>query len=101
VLIRKIRITQTEVVAQVSLRQTCLRSRHRPAATASAEGLADAMPESVPGVRSTSERERRAETDRKHAVQRTCERRDASVSRETASEGPSPAQLTELRLLYT
>ena len=32
---------------------------------------------------------------------RTCERRDASVSRETASAGPSPAQLTELRLLYT
>jgi len=32
---------------------------------------------------------------------RTCERRDASASRETASAGPSPAQLTELRLLYT
>jgi hypothetical protein len=32
---------------------------------------------------------------------RPCERRDANVSRETESEGPSPAQLTELRLLYT
>jgi hypothetical protein len=32
---------------------------------------------------------------------RPCERRVAGVSRETASGGPSPAQLTELRLLYT
>src|SRR5580765_2885347 len=42
-----------------------------------------------------------AETDRNVRFKRTCERRDPSVSRETASEGPSPAQLTELRLLYT
>jgi hypothetical protein len=44
VLIWKIRIAQTEVVAQVSLRQACVRSCHRPAATVSAEGRADAMP---------------------------------------------------------
>jgi hypothetical protein len=42
-----------------------------------------------------------AETDRTLRFKRTVERRDTSVSRETASEGPSPAQLTELRLLYT
>ena len=42
-----------------------------------------------------------AETDRNLRFKRTCERRAASVSRETASEGPSPAQLTELRLRYT
>jgi hypothetical protein len=43
VLIRMLWITQTEVVAQDSLRQTCVRSRHRPAATASADGLAHAL----------------------------------------------------------
>jgi hypothetical protein len=47
VLIRFVRITQTEVVAQASLRQTCARSRHRPAATASADGHPDAPPESA------------------------------------------------------
>jgi hypothetical protein len=40
-------------------------------------------------------------SDRNVRFKRTCERRDPSVSRETASAGPSPAQLTELRLLYT
>jgi len=42
-----------------------------------------------------------AETAGHVRFKRPCERRDANVSRETASEGPSPAQLTELRLLYT
>jgi len=42
-----------------------------------------------------------AETAGNVRFKRPCERRDASVSLETASAGPSPAQLTELRLLYT
>jgi len=42
-----------------------------------------------------------AETGGNVQFKRTCERRDASVNRETASAGPGPAQLTELRLLYT
>jgi hypothetical protein len=42
-----------------------------------------------------------AETAGNVRFKRTCERRDARVRRETASEGRSPAQLTELRLLYT
>jgi len=39
-------------------------------------------------------------TARNGLRKRTCERRDAGGRRETANAGPSPAQLTELRLLY-
>ena len=42
-----------------------------------------------------------AETAGNVRFKRTCKRRDAIVRMETASVGPSPAQLTELRLLYT